>query len=437
MVIIDKIKSLFSVKNHTSSNSWSGSNYSFFGGWGSFLYGDRKSEEKLINEGYISNEDVFSVIKKLVDTASDIPIVLMQKEGEEFVPVIDTSNDYLRLLKKPNKDQTQKEYRKEEYSNYLLTGDAFEWKMVAAGFDVPTSLKIIPSQFTSIEMENENNFFSDVATYTFCYNNQKQVFQAEEVVHTQNLDPTYYCNKGLSFLEPGYSALSTSNQVHNAEAHMIENRGATGMISSDQEGYPLTDEEREQINDKFKKKAGGSHNYNKMLTVGSKVKYTSLGLAPKDLLLTELDLNKLRKFCNIYGISSQLFNDPANKTFNNLGEAKKSLYTESAIPLAQLFVDSWNEHLTPIFNEEDGAEYMIKLDTSKIEVLQSDQKAEAEKNKIITDSISSLASKVSMNQLDSMSAQNILVFSYGMTEEQASELIPSNPIQETNTTTNE
>jgi len=80
---------------------------------------------------------------------------------------------------------------------------------------------------------------------------------------------------------------------------------------------------------------------------------------------------------------------------------------------------------------------MIKLDTSKIEVLQSDQKAEAEKNKIITDSISSLASKVSMNQLDSMSAQNILVFSYGMTEEQASELIPSNPIQETNTTTNE
>ena len=213
---------------------------------------------------------------------------------------------------------------------------------------------------------------------------------------------------------------------------MIENRGATGMISSDQEGYPLTEEEREEINERFKKNAGGSKNYNKMLTVGSKVKYTSLGLSPKDLTLTDLDLNKLRKFCNVYGMSSQLFNDPANKTFNNLGEAKKSLYTEAAIPLAQLFVDSWNEHLTPIFSEKDGREYQIKLDTSQIEVLQSDQKQEAEKNKIVTESISSLASLVSKGELESAAAKNILVYSYGMSEEQANELIPDTTTTETN-----
>ena len=199
------------------------------------------------------------------------------------------------------------------------------------------------------------------------------------------------------------------------------------MISSDQEGYPLTDEERQQIEEKFKQRAGGSENYNKMLTVGSKVKYTSLGLSPKDLTLTDLDINKLRKFCNVYGLSSQLFNDPANKTFNNLGEAKKSLYTEAAIPLAQLFVDAWNENLVPIFNEQDNKEYYIELDTSEIEVLQKDKKAEAEKNKIVSESISSLASKVTMGQLDSQSARNILIYSYGVTEEEASQLIPDNP----------
>ena len=426
MVIIDKLKSLFTVKNYSSSSSWGKSSYSFFGSWGAWIYGNREEEEKLINEGYISNEDVFAVIDKLVKTASTIPIVLKVKQDDEFVPVTDMTNDFLRLLKMPNQDQTQKEYRVEQYLNYLLTGDAFEWKRVAAGFDFPTSLKIVPSQFTTINMMNENDFFSEVKNYQFCWGSQNTVFGPEDIIHTQNLDPSYLDNKGLSFLQPSYKALSTSNQVHNAEAHMIENRGATGMISSDQEGYPLTDEERKAIEEKFKQRAGGSHNYNKMLTVGSKVKYTSLGLSPKDLTLTDLDINKLRKFCNVYGLSSQLFNDPANKTFNNLGEAKKSLYTESAIPLAQLFVDTWNEKLTPIFNEEDNAEYMIMIDTSQIEVLQSDQKAEAEKNKIVAESISSLASKVSMGQLDSQAAQNILVFSYGMTEEQASELIPSN-----------
>ena len=435
MVIIDKIKSLFSVKNYSNnSNDWNvnGSSFSFFGGWSSWIYKDKENEEKLINEGYLSNEDVFAVVKKLFDAASDVPMLLCVKENEEYVPVTDESNPYYRLIKRPNKDQTLKEYRKEQYSNFLLTGDTFEWKIQAAGFNYPTSLKIIPSQYTTINMMNDNDYFSEIKNYYFCWGGQNKYFGPEEVVHTQNLDPSYCSNKGLSFLQPAYKALSTSNQVHNAEAHMIENRGATGMISSDQEGYPLTDEEREEINERFKKKAGGSHNYNKMLTVGSKVKYTSLGLSPKDLTLTDLDINKLRKFCNVYGMSSQLFNDPSNKTFNNLGEAKKSLYTEAAIPLAQLFVDSWNEHLTPIFNEVEGREYMIKLDTSKIEVLQKDKKAEAEKNKIVSESISNLASKVSLNQIDSNTAKNILIYSYGMTEQQANELIPDNQI-----TTNE
>jgi hypothetical protein len=75
---------------------------------------------------------------------------------------------------------------------------------------------------------------------------------------------------------------------------------------------------------------------------------------------------------------------------------------------------------------------MIKLDTSKIEVLQKDKKAEAEKNKIVSESISNLASKVSLNQIDSNTAKNILIYSYGMTEQQANELIPDKQI-----TTNE
>ncbi len=65
MVIIDKIKSLFSVKHYSDTPFYNGSQYSFFGGWGSWLYSERKREETLINEGYISNEDVYAVIDKL------------------------------------------------------------------------------------------------------------------------------------------------------------------------------------------------------------------------------------------------------------------------------------------------------------------------------------------------------------------------------------
>ena len=38
-----------------------------------------------------------------------------------------------------------------------------------------------------------------------------------------------------------------------------------------------------------------------------------------------------------------------------------------------------------------------------------------------------------MNQLDSTAAKNILIYSYGVTEEEANMLIPDNPTTETTT----
>ena len=183
MVIIDKIKSLFTVKNYSSGSSWGKSSYSFFGSWGAFFYRDKENEEKLINEGYISNEDVFAVVKKLLDSSSDIPIVLKEMVQDEKVTVTDMSNDLYRLLKRPNSDQTQKEYRREQYSNYLLTGDTFEWKRMAAGFNYPTSLKVIPSQYTEINMVNDNDYFSEIKNYQFCWGSQNYSFGPEEIIH--------------------------------------------------------------------------------------------------------------------------------------------------------------------------------------------------------------------------------------------------------------
>lgn len=441
MEVINKIKSFFSSSKSYSydvSSSYGKSSWSFFGGWGRFN-SNREKEEKLIEEGYISNEDIYSVIDKLIKTASTIPIQLKVKENDEYIVLEDKSNDFYRLLNKPNQNQTQKEYRVEQYINYLLTGDSFEWKIEAAGFNFPTSLKIVPSQFTKINVFDCNDYFSEIKNYEFCWGSKIRKFGPEEIIHTKNIDPSY-CEdrKGLSPLQPAYTSLSASNQVHKAEEKMIENGGARGMISSNNNDYPLSFEEKKKLDDEFKERAGGAENYNKTITTSSNVKYQTLGVSPKELALTDIDVSKLRKFCSVFGLSSQLFNDPANSTYNNVSESKASLYTESAIPLAQLFVDAWNEKLTPVFNEEDKKEYMVVLDSSKIEVLQSDQKQEAEKNKIVSESISSIASQVTLNQLDSETAKKILVFSYGMTEEQAEELIPNNPITQNQTdSTNE
>jgi len=426
MAIIDKIKSIFTLKNHNQlSNLSNRSAFSKWFGFGGFGY-NHIEEERLINEGYLSNEDVFSVIDKLVQTSAAIPFCLYEKKGKEWVKVEDNNNSLYSLLSKPNEDQTNKEYRIEQYTNYLLTGDSFELKDTALGFTVPTSLYILPSQFMECSTVTNQRFFERPSSYIFSYGGYRTEYEAEQLIHSKKLDPSYpQDRKGLSMLQPSYLALDTSNQVHKAESAMIENRGATGMISSDsKEGYPMTAEERDELDNQLKNRIGGANNYNKTVTTSQNVKFTQLGSNLKDLMLDQIDLNKLRKFCNIYGMSSQLFNDPANKTFNNLAEAKKSLYTESAIPLAQTFVDNWNENLIPIFNDRDNKEYYIKLDTEKIEVLQKDKKMEAEKSKIMIEAILPLAEKVSLGILERNSAIQILIYTYKVTEEEAELLIP-------------
>ena len=448
MVILDRLKKMFTANIEKKDHSFNVSNGNSFKSWYSFsgfssFFHNRINERKLINESYLSNDDVYSILNYLVQGTADIPLKLYEKKGKEWSEVEDISNDLLKILNKPNPTQTQKEYRKEQYFNYLLTGDVFELKKADLGFTVPDYLYILPSQFVEVE-KNNTRYFGKIKNYKFTYGGFIENYLPEQVMHLKNYDPTYpeTC-KGLSPFQSAYSSLSTSNQVHEAEKSMIENRGATGMISNDSEGYPMTPEERDEVDENFKGRIGGASNYNKLITVSSKVKFTQLGANVKDLMLTEIDLNKMRKFCNLFGLSSQLFNDPANKTFNNLAEAKKSFFTQASIPLANLFIENWNENLVPIFNEKHNKEYYIEIDTSQIEELQKDKKQEAEKNKIVTESILAVATLVSVGQLERETAVNILIFVHGMEKQDAEMIIPNEAIPQpqpqpaqTNTNTN-
>lgn len=405
-------------------------NWTIIGNWDVFSW-KREKLEGLMN-GYVTNDDVYAVINRLANVASSIPIKVQRYNNEtgayEDIPFSE-KNKLVDLLKKPNKNQTIKEYLVESLIMFLLSGNLFEWVRTPVGFSRrgPQSLKVVPSQYTDVIAKDENNFFSDIKGYEFTWCDQKTKFDFEEIIHTINFDPTYPTDrKGLSFLQPSYKTLSTSNQIHEAEESMIKNRGANLIVSSgSKDGFPLKEAEKEQIDNAFKDRAGGASNYNKTLTVSGNVQVAKMGDSIKDLMLTEIDVAKLRKFCTSLGLPSELFNDPSGSTYNNVLEAKQSLYTDSAIPLLQKKIDAWNENLVPIFNNLDNAQYIIILDTSKIEVLQANKKEEAEKNAKTSKAISGIAVLVSKGELDRDSAINILVYTYGMSIEDAEKLIPN------------
>ncbi len=89
-----------------------------------------------------------------------------------------------------------------------------------------------------------------------------------------------------------------------------------------------------------------------------------------DLQLLESEKVTLRELCNVYGVNSALFNDPDNKTYNNMKEAKKEMLTQVVLPELVALRDAFNR----FFSTEIGQGYYIDFDLTVFPELQEDMK---------------------------------------------------------------
>ena len=80
-----------------------------------------------------------------------------------------------------------------------------------------------------------------------------------------------------------------------------------------------------------------------------------------------------------------MFNDPANKTFNNRKEAEKALYTNAVIPLSEKIAMAHTNFIAQ--NHYPNGNVRMRQDFSNVEALQADKKTEAEKDKIVLDGV--------------------------------------------------
>ena len=132
-------------------------------------------------------------------------------------------------------------------------------------------------------------------------------------------------------------------------------------------------DEKKKMQESVDQMLGGAHNMNKTQVVSGDIDVKQLGLSPSDLKILESEISKLRRFCNLIGVDSSLYNDPANKTFNNRKEAQKSAYTNVYIPNDKRMVDGLNKWLAPQYVETPGTILLIVQDFSEVDALQEDK----------------------------------------------------------------
>jgi len=252
--------------------------------------------------------------------------------------------------------------------------------------------------------------------YLFELGTNKRTYQKDEVEHIKFFNPGYTSVDesllGLSIIQVAREAVMVGNSRWDAHANLLQNRGAVGMIT-DKSNRPMLPEEAAQVQQAWNRDISGTHNSGKIKVTNKDLNYIQMAMSATDLQLVESDVITLRAMCNVYGLDSSLFNDPANKTFNNRKEAEKALYTNAVIPLSEKIAMAHTNYIA--LNHFPGGNVRMRQDFSNVEALQSDKKTEAEKDKILMDGVN-----VVMNMpISSDAKQSLLINEYDMTEEQA------------------
>jgi len=373
---------------------------------------NRKGENltKLIEKSYECNVDAYSVVKKIVDVYTGTQWIVEQKIDGEWEEVLDTTIHDLMENPNQSKGYTWKDID-EQLSTYLLTsGNSYLLGTKLMG--KVEEVDVLPSNH--IEITSNDNFFLPNLKYTFELGKTKRIYDVEELEHIRMFNPSYATveesYKGLSVFQVAANVVQVGNDKWDAQAHLLQNRGMAGMLS-DQSDRPMTESEARIAQSSLDKRIAGTDKYGGVGITNKNLKYIPMAMSATDLQIVESGVITLRSMCNVLGLDSSLFNDPANKTFNNRLEAEKAMYTNVIMPLADKIASKHNKYI--VESHYPDGDYRMRKDFSNIEALQSDKKQEAEKDKIVMEGINTVLNM----PIDNESKIALLESNYNLTEE--------------------
>lgn len=375
----------------------------FFGGQ-YVAYPDNKLT--YIERGYEGNDIIYAVVNLIVETAKIAPwawyrivdeqsykryIVELNKARPDFQKAAEykkkgleyyTGNKRLEeLIKYPNPNQTWAELNGDIWTFELVTGDAYEyWDVTGGGLNegLPKTMSALPSQYMVIE--TTNTLPIQPARYLLQLG-QNLWFDPEQVLHTKltslNWSVIGIQLYGMSPLKPASPRLQRNNESQKAGSVAQRNGGMRGIAYYDDPRLDPNDDRTFEQMGKQKKTfqdemRPGTDGTGHVMFSQWKMGYQQVGFSPKDLDTSTIELNDLRMFCSIYGVPSQLLNDPSAKTYNTTIEAEKALITRCVIPRLRSRRDAINRKMA----RTDGI--VIDFDLSVYDQLQPNKTAIAE-----------------------------------------------------------
>jgi HK97 family phage portal protein len=385
----------------------------------------KNTMKKGVNEGFLLNTYVYAIINRIAETGADIPVIIENKRGEEIEII--TEGDFYNFVHQPNPETNYKSFTYQSLVYQLTTGNEFHYGVQGVGNNAFSERWNLAPQYINPKV-NWAITGAYASSYKYNIGGKEYNLTTEEVMHLKKFNPDPNSENptmGLSPLQAAFRTLIASNEIITADASLIKNKGAFGLLSNKGE-RPLRPEEREQMDRSLKERIGGGHNYGSIKATSGNFDFVKLAMSSQDLQILESGVMKLRDLCSIYGANSRMFNDPNAATYNNAKQDIKNFYLNAVIPPLENDLDHFNKFFVEGWNIRDNANYTVKLDLSGIDVLQEEQAIKLDKAQTCSNIITQILAGVG-TEWSSESAVNQLMEVLGYTEEQARMLVDETP----------
>jgi HK97 family phage portal protein len=353
-----------------------------------------------VQEGYLTNPHVYTVINKIIRPSAEIPFYLYEKvadkkkefnryksamdSGDIFtaerfakksLKEVTTIKELSKFLETPNEFQTFQEWQEQGMGFHLLTGEEFIYGLAPSGFaeDYFTKLYNMPPQLTNIEIGNWQNPIKGYYLDYFGFS-KSDLIEPYKICHIKYNNPNYDTVgselRGLSPMSPLCKVVKRSNDGYEAQLRILQNGHPIGILSNASD-RGTTEEQAREIKRSFRDKYQGAMNKGDVMVTSAQLNWLALGMNSIDMQLLEADKADLESIARVYGVPLPLVLNDAS-SYNNIKEARKQCWNETRIPLLNKRRDALNRFILPAYKKKYGKDLYFDYDLMAINDLKED-----------------------------------------------------------------
>ena len=303
-----------------------------------------------IRKAYETSAPVMGVVNYIAENVGEVATYLELSRNGEYVD----KHPLLDMLRRPNDRFTLRKFVTSWAINKLLFGDAWVYAPMRIGKEGGRSLYVIPSQ--KVAVENGNPVFKGIRLIGIA---EGKSISAEDVFESfdYNLDDTSLF--GTSKVAAAAYYLSVMEKGIQRQDKTLEDGGATHLITPkpDATGSVMPKDAQE-----IEKLANGKGSIGKRRALQFPVEVHQLGSTPVDLSILDSHKEAVTALCFVFRLPVDLYYGQAK--YENAKEAKKTIYEQNAIPMANEFAEDLLHYL-----KMDREGYELKVNTDHIDVL--------------------------------------------------------------------